>query len=320
MSETVHSIARTVRPHWSHRFRVLAIGLIGAVLVWLVDGLFFGFLIFQPANSSGWDTYRWYNFEHRWRTVQAERSQRAREPLVLIVGSSIAKYSVQEHVLEPVLGERLGRSVMVRPIVHAAMMPTDLVYYTERIRDLQPDLVVYITGPADADLERYKPPWEVGPAYNQQNAFRYVARRHPMYIFYSGQFAYDHFDRLTLTEFTRLQLYANFDVLKFRDEWTEPVWFNLQSGDHPRRSYLNYQGIRIPQGTWREGHTASCMRVPATVLALNPEGTTTPSNDRAVNGADRIIDLEVTPALAAIPGFHIDFYYQHRTQSTTDGA
>ena len=48
-----------------------------AALVWGIDRLFYGSLIFLQENHSGWDSYRWYNFESRYRDLEREREKAA---------------------------------------------------------------------------------------------------------------------------------------------------------------------------------------------------------------------------------------------------
>ena len=120
----------------------------GKTLIWTLvfltstvalDRLIFDYLIFQPANHSGWDSYRWYNFE--WILRDAERSfsrlddpdsdtdgtiqsQEAHisegqsgparaetDPLaspgkplrIIVLGSSIARYSIQKEIMQQLL-------------------------------------------------------------------------------------------------------------------------------------------------------------------------------------------------------------------------
>ena len=261
-----------------------------AALVWGIDRLFYGSLIFLQENHSGWDSYRWYNFESRYRDLERERGRYPDDLLVLITGSSIAKYSVQEHVLDPLLSGAAGRRVRVRFWGHAAASPTDLYYYAPRMLALRPDLVVYISGPADLDLERYVPPWEVGPAYDNEMARAFVLIRHPLQINYPGAFALDQVDRLSMEDLARFSLHGIIGGPRFRDQWWEPNVFNWRAGRRVLRGYLNYQGVQLPEGTYREGHTVSCLSFSYAAL---DQGEFT---------------FEVPPALAAVPGFRIDFF------------
>lgn len=222
-----------------------------------MDRLFYGWLIFVPANSIGWDSHRWYNFEYQFRYLEKKEKKR---PLVLIVGSSIAQYSVQRHILEPLL-KKTGAEVEM--LAHAAMVPVDLRNYAERIRGLHPDLVVYITNPADFDLERYVPPWEAGPEYSEMAAEDYLQIRYPVNLFYPAKFAME--DRfISMDKRASLAARGLFYSLRFKDDWREPVEFSFRNG--PLRSYLNYQGIEIPEGIFREGYTGGCFRFPSSAL------------------------------------------------------
>lgn len=256
------------------------------------DRLLFEQAIFWPRNYSGWDSFRWYNFEHHNRRLQKLRRVDSRTPLILIVGSSIARYAVQTHILEALILARTGRRVHVRNYTHAALQPADLYFYQNRIAALNPDLIVYLTNPADLDLERYSQPWQAAPDYVDTAAFRFLSQRHPGQLLYPGAFAAEFGLRAGIDDWLSRQLYASFASLRMREQWWEPLRFSMQSAARPQKSYLNYQGIRIAQGLWREGHSISCLSFPARALAGRQGGQ---------------FFFEVPPDLAG-PDLYIEFY------------
>ncbi|MEQ9365840.1 MAG: hypothetical protein RIF32_16475, partial [Leptospirales bacterium] len=95
----------------SRRGPLLMLGIVFAVVVatLLLDALVFGRLVFAPANRTSWDSFPWYNFETQYRRLLRERADVPDDhDYVLIVGSSIAKYSVQKRELEAALREAAG--------------------------------------------------------------------------------------------------------------------------------------------------------------------------------------------------------------------
>ncbi|MCR9143275.1 MAG: hypothetical protein NXI24_13550 [bacterium] len=311
-------------------FQLLGI-LAGIVLATLLlDALFFGRLVFAPENRTSWDSFPWYNFEMQYRRLLRERDAVPDDhDYVLIVGSSIAKYSVQKRELEAALARtepprtrddaaRTARGFTVEVFSHAAMLPTDLSFYVERIRSLRPDLVVYLTGPADLDLERYAQPHEIAgagnaslPGYDNHAAETFIANRHPMRVFYPRSFAgyalQDlHALDIGLEQFLRLSFRESFYALRFEDAWWDPLVFNLKTGSFkaagaPVTSYLNYQGVAIPEGLWREGHSVSQFTFSLKAQRQARRGTTAPVD------IDRIY-AQIPGALAGVPGFHLNIF------------
>ncbi len=265
--------------------------------VFAVDRAIYDALIFAPAHRGGWESFFWYTFEYHARQLQSRRSENEGRPYILVVGSSISRYSVQQRQLERELRERHGLNARVEFFMHAAMVPTDLRYYAPRIRELRPDLVVYLTGPADLDLERYAAPYELSGAedgYIDRSAERFMAHRHPLLLFYPAAYARDHYGSryVDFERFLSLNGRGLFAALRFRDEWWDPVYFNLmRAGAAPLTRYLNYQGIPVPEGTWREGNSIGCFTFPMSAVRRAGE-----------------LNLQVTKPLFAAGDFRIDFY------------
>lgn len=232
----------------------------------LLDRAFYRFGIFLPTFRGGWDQFRWYAFEYHRR--QLSWATQSKGPLVLVAGSSIAKYSVQSKLLEAEIQKLRSADApaSVEMLVHASMLPTDLLHYLPEIVALKPEALVYITNPADLDLERYLPGDEVGPAFAQSEHINYLALRRPMLLYYPGAFAQRFAKELSWEEQVRLRLHGLSPALRFQSEWWDAWLFNYRSVAGPLKSYLNYQGIDIPEGLWREGRTGACFSLPKSAV------------------------------------------------------
>lgn len=293
----------------------------------LLDGLFFERLAFAPANRTSWDSHPWYNFEDQYRRLLKQRKAvPADHDYVLVVGSSIAKYSIQKQELEAAFRKitaNRGRGITVELFSHAAMLPTDLSFYVNRIRALRPDLVVYLTGPADLDLERYAPPYEIAgvgtpsrPGFDDRAARVFVANRHPMRVFYPRAFAQHARADLDLEQYLRLSFHHSFYALRFQDAWRDPFAFNLKAGllkktGKPIVSYLNYQGVSIPEGLWREGHTISQFSFSLREFRAAHRQAGAP----AVSDDPELVRLEIPGLLAGVPDFHLKIFATPSMQS-----
>ncbi|MBX7057832.1 MAG: hypothetical protein K1X75_07180 [Leptospirales bacterium] len=278
------------------RFAAVALALLAAFFV--LDRLLFGWLIFQPANHSGWDSYPWYNFERQFRRIEAFRAANPQATLVLVPGSSISKYSVNERLLEALLAGDGVIEPHVFTLQHASMLPADLYYYSSRIAALAPDLILLITGPADLDLERYAPPWEASPDYSDFSAESYLNLRRPGAIFYPGGLALhsplpNKDQRLSLLG--RSALFS----ARFRNEWYEP-WRYWRDNSEPLRRYLYYQGAALSHPIWRDGFTRACFEAPPSFFPERVATLETPAG-LAGRAALRIFAARQQPAAGDLP-------------------
>ncbi|MCB1320871.1 MAG: hypothetical protein KDK34_11495 [Leptospiraceae bacterium] len=129
------------------------------LLLWMVvfffaiDILVFRNLLWQIPDESAWDDDPFYHFETHARHLKNNRD--ANEYRVLVVGSSIALYSVLTDRLESTLRRQFpDRNVRVRRLSHLGLTPLHLRAYMRRVLDTQPDLVIWPTNPVDQRLER----------------------------------------------------------------------------------------------------------------------------------------------------------------------
>jgi len=184
--------------------------------------------------------------------------------LVLIVGSSIAQYGTQTWLLESHLKKITGQNIKVEIITHASLFPSDLRYYSGRINRLYPDLIVYISNPADFDIERYSPPHEAGFDYPEDAEIRYLSIRRPALVYYPVSLVNDYARSLGLEKSASFLARGFFYGLRFREEWKDALTYNL-TNDY-KRNYDTYQGIRIPEGIHRDGTTGACFSFPSSLL------------------------------------------------------
>ncbi|MCB1304297.1 MAG: hypothetical protein KDK37_08465, partial [Leptospiraceae bacterium] len=164
---------------------------------------------------------------------------------------------------ETILESRLGRPVRVVLISHAAMLPEDLYHYSNRIKALHPDIVVYPVVSVDLDLERMNPPYLPGPSYRSDAHFAFLKNRVPAQRFYPAAFALEHRDRLTAEELSSGFLRGLMSGLRYANQWWDVLAFNraAESGQ-PLKSYVYYQGQPLAGGLYRSGRTSGCIAFP----------------------------------------------------------
>lgn len=229
------------------------------VLFFALDRLF-DFYIFQHRNVSGWDSFRWYNFEYHFRSLERKYSEAESARPVIFIGSSIAKYSVFLPAVEQSYYEKTGEKIPFEILSHASMLPEDAWHYAKRLRRINPRLIVYITNPADLDLERYLPLWEAGPDYDRESHIDYLKIRLPPNLFYPYAFVKDRYKYQTVEQISSDLFRAPFQSIKWADHFYDAILYSSNERPGRLKSYLYYQGVFIPEGLWKNGQTASRFR------------------------------------------------------------
>ncbi|MBI3394426.1 MAG: hypothetical protein HY042_01180 [Spirochaetia bacterium] len=118
-----------------------------------LDRLVFDEALWRIPNETAWETDPHYNFEYSFRHVPPKRSGVRR---IVIVGSSIAGYSVLPELLQRELAAQGngGEAPEILPLSHQGMNGFNLLTYAERLKALQPDLIVFPTNMVDYRVER----------------------------------------------------------------------------------------------------------------------------------------------------------------------
>lgn len=279
--------------------KFLSVTLLLILLMAILDGLFGLVLFHSVENRSGWDSFRWFNFEYHLRDLYRNRDGDDPRPYVLVVGSSISKYSVQKELWEKLYRNQYGREIRVEMAVHAAMIPEDLYHYMPRLQSLKPDLIVYITNPADYDLERYTPPYEAGPAYSLEASFQYRKNRYPARIYYPVAFAREFAGTPystspeSLDPEEEIALYSRglLNALRYKGLYYDWFVFQFRARKGSITKYLNYQGLPVAGPLWKDGVSGGCFAFPVSHLRGRPE-----------------MKLQVMAGLPVENRFHADFY------------
>lgn len=264
----------------------------------ILDRLLFNFALFAIPNPSGWDSFRWINFEYHFR--RAERAAREdHRPLVLFVGSSVAQYSYGKETMEKLLGP----DFRVDLLSHAAMMPTDLLHYRRRILAMRPAVIVYPVNTVDFDIERLTPPWEAGPLRSRKMEESYLSLRLPARMYYPGSAA--RFESPPSNRSGLLLREALYSLRYPRDQWLPFAQFVLAwDTAGGMRSYLNYQGLPVEGGLFREGYTGRCFSFPASHF---PDGRLHMETPAELAAAGLAVTIGKAPDQGACPVSGVKF-------------
>jgi hypothetical protein len=104
-----------------------------------IDKLFWGELYWKIPNESSWGTDFFYNYNYEKNRLEEASNHKER---VLIIGSSIARYSFETSFLEDYLKTR-GYDKEVRLLSHAGMTPIDAYGQRDSIEKMKPSLIIY---------------------------------------------------------------------------------------------------------------------------------------------------------------------------------
>jgi hypothetical protein len=119
--------------------------------VLLIDQLVFNFLLWKLPNESPWGTNHFFNFVYEYRSIKNKPKLKKR---ILVIGSSIAYYSVDRFELSKSISNSLNESVEVEYLSYAGMTPLDAYLLKNKILELKPDLIIYPLNFIDYRLHR----------------------------------------------------------------------------------------------------------------------------------------------------------------------
>ena len=119
----------------------------------VLEFAFFRNGLWRLPDESAWAGEAHYHFEHNLQ--QIERRREVGEFRVIVVGSSVALYSVLPAELEHGLQSHLrsGR-LRLHMLAHQGMTPLHLRTFLSRVLATGPDLIIYPVNPIDLQLER----------------------------------------------------------------------------------------------------------------------------------------------------------------------
>ena len=127
------------------------------VFLFALDALVFRFLIWKIPNETAWESEPLYNFEYHLRKLENDKADN--EFRVLVIGSSIATYSVLPERLEKKLRSfkmipEIKDNLRVRLSAHQGATTMNMLASIDRFIKSEPDIVVLPLNMVDFRLER----------------------------------------------------------------------------------------------------------------------------------------------------------------------
>lgn len=246
--------------------KVFAVALGVLLLLKTVDWLLMEKLFFKIPNTLEWDTSPWYNFLAHTKRIEFASEEKG----VLVVGSSIALYSVLPDILNRPQTPELTLPYRAEMYSHVAMAPTDVYFYLPDIIAKKPDAVVYVFNPADFQLEYIEPiDGSNGYVFREDSWLRHFAWRHPARLFYPNAFAWEYLSQLTKAEIYKLLGKGFLFTNRYREFFWDPIDSYVERYFRSGRSYHIYTGAVPIEGIWPHGWTNSKFSVDCDITPIS---------------------------------------------------
>ena len=219
-----------------------------------LDGLLFRFLVWKLPNESAWNSGHFFNALYEFHNLPEKKRKR-----IVIVGSSIAYYSINANVLARELKLETGEDFDVVYFAFAGMTPFDAWMLSARIDAMDPDLIVYPVNFIDFRLHR---PYVMGTT-NESVTMDQMLLGDSLFLEEAPQSKYFYPDEAFRKYFFQLGLGRSaqylsswfFAFYRYRD--ILPAHFqNLYNHRFTRNtSYHGYTGIQIEERVNHRGWT-----------------------------------------------------------------
>ena len=244
--------------------------------LWILDAGIMGCGIWLFPNETAWGAEPHYNFEYRLRKLKRERDDE--EFLILVVGSSIAEYSVHEDHLKKHLEEKNFLSLLpeskkkigVYLLAHQGQNSINLLSTADRILSLNPDLIVHPVNMIDFRLERPLVNQNMEDLDKKGNARKkalqsfarsVVATEEISMLGPYGQLRRLHQD-LTPDEIVRSAMSVIFSSYRYRNAAAVPFSRFLDNRFGKHHSYHFYSGMDIQGGGVNQnGHVGTHLEI-----------------------------------------------------------
>lgn len=222
----------------------------GLLLIFSLDFLLFRQALWAIPNESAWSTNHFYNFLYEYFRIRSKSKTKFR---ILLVGSSIAHYSLDRGMLNEEILRLTGKEVESEFLSYAGMTPLDAYLLRKKIIELNPDLIVYPINFIDWRLHRT---YVLDPVSGRNDSFPedrlildaldYGEAPQSRYIF-PAESAFTFWKILGPEKTAEFIMAAIFDFYRYKDIY----WKNIRSlFDHRfgrNTSYHGYNGAQIPE-------------------------------------------------------------------------
>ncbi|EOQ87042.1 hypothetical protein LEP1GSC202_0130 [Leptospira yanagawae serovar Saopaulo str. Sao Paulo = ATCC 700523] len=228
------------------------IGFIICFLVFLlgIDYLFFRKIQFLLPNESPWNTNHFFNFLYEYERIRSLPKTKKR---IIIVGSSVAYYSIDAKALEKVLFEKYSLDVDVFYLAYAGNSPLYVYLLLGWLEPLAPDLVVYPVNFIDYRLHRTYVLFPEGrndtveESVMVQDALTFTEAPQSLWVF-PWETIREVGSAMDMETFSRYLVSSAFHFYRYKDIFEQNLQNLFQHRFGRNTSYHSYMGVSIPEG------------------------------------------------------------------------
>jgi hypothetical protein len=225
------------------KFYIISI-FIGIVFI---DRLCFDFLYWQIPNESPWGENYFYNYEFEKRRKFPNNQNKN----ILIIGSSVAKYSINPNLLENSLNAK-GLKANVKILSHAGFTPLDAFAQRKEFKNFQPDLIIYPVNYIDFRIFKFNELFgnkiisDIEERLLIKDQLKFITAPQSKHS-YPIEVLLDFREYLTLEEKSQFLLSGFLYSYRYREFLGNNIKYYLDHRFSRNTSYYNYQGIQFPE-------------------------------------------------------------------------
>ncbi|TGM06530.1 hypothetical protein [Leptospira jelokensis] len=221
-------------------------------LVFLVgiDFLFFRKIQFLLPNESPWNTNHFFNFLYEYERIRSLPKTKKR---IIIVGSSVAYYSLDAKALEKSLLEKFSLDVDVFYLAYAGNSPLYVYLLLGWLEPLAPDLVVYPVNFIDYRLHRTYVLFPEGrndsveETVMVQDALTFTEAPQSLWVF-PWETIREVGSAMDMETLSRYLVSSGFSFYRYKDIYEQNLQNLFQHRFGRNTSYHSYMGVSIPEG------------------------------------------------------------------------
>lgn len=220
------------------------------VFLFGIDFLCFRKFQFLLPNESPWNTNHFFNFLYEYERIRSIPKTKKR---IIVVGSSVAYYSLDATLLEKTLKDKFALDVDVFYLAYAGNSPLYVYLLLNWLEPLQPDLVVYPVNFIDYRLHRTYVLFPEGSnetveeAKMVQDALTFGEAPQSLWVF-PFETLQEIGSEMDLETWSRYIVSTSFSFYRYKDIYEQNIQNLIQHRFGRNTSYHSYMGVLIPEG------------------------------------------------------------------------
>ncbi|TGL23229.1 hypothetical protein EHQ42_02945 [Leptospira levettii] len=220
------------------------------VFLFGIDTLFFRKIQFILPNESPWNTNHFFNFLYEYERIRSLPKIKKR---IIIVGSSVAYYSIDARSLEKTLKEKFSLDVDVFYLAYAGNSPLYVYLLLNWLTPLDPDLVVYPVNFIDYRLHRTYVLFPDGrndtvdESLMIRDALTFGEAPQSLWVF-PWETLKEVGSEMDTETLSRYIVSSGFTFYRYKDIYEQNLQNLIQHRFGRNTSYHSYMGVNIPEG------------------------------------------------------------------------